>query len=204
VSCAFETARLRLGGSPPAGPAATCGQSRTRLERSVAAAGADVAGKSFARVQGVSPRVPRGMLRRTFLPLAASTIVLAACSDAPTGPDPRAVGGYALLSINAQPLPMRVGVAGPSSTDIVGGMMTIKADATYSLRIEVRTTVYETTQPGRVSTAPVWSFGSYTRRGSAYRFLDTQGKLVATGTVSGTEIVFIFTDGVTTYGFARV
>jgi hypothetical protein len=143
------------------------------------------------------------MLRRTFLTLAASALVLAACSDAPTGPDPRAVGGYALLSIDGQPLPMRLGVAGPSATDLVGGMMTINADATYSLRFDVRITVYQTTQPGHVSTAPVWSFGSYTRRGSAYRFLDTRRNLVATGTVSGTEVVFIFTDGLGTYRFAR-
>jgi hypothetical protein len=143
------------------------------------------------------------MLRRTFLTLAASTLVVAACSDAPTGPDPRAVGGYALLSINGQPLPMRVGVAGPSSTDIVEGMMTINADATYSLRLDVQTTVYQTTQPGHVSTAGAWSFGSYTWRGSAYRFFDTQGNLVATGTVSGTEVVFTFTDGITTYRFTR-
>jgi hypothetical protein len=143
------------------------------------------------------------MLRRIFLTLAASVPLLAACSDAPTGPDPRAAGSYALLSINGQPLPMRVGVAGPSSTDIVGGMMTINADATYSLRLDVQTTVYQTTQPGHVSTAPIWSFGSYTRRGSASRFLDTERDLVATGTVSGTEVVFIFTDGLTTYRFAR-
>jgi hypothetical protein len=143
------------------------------------------------------------MLRRTFLTLAASTLVLVACSDAPTGPDPRAVGVYALLSINGQPLPMRLGVAGPSATDLVGGMMTINADATYSLRLDVQTTVYQTTQPGHVSTAPLWRFGSYTRRGSTYRFLDTQGDLVATGTVSGTEVVFIFSDGRTTYRFAR-
>jgi hypothetical protein len=143
------------------------------------------------------------MLRRTFLTLAAGPLVLAACSGAPTGPDPRVVGGYALLSINGNPLPMRLGVAGPSSTDLVGGMMTINADATYSLRLDVRTTVYETTQPGRVSTGPVWSFGSYTRRRSAYRFLDRQGDLVATGTVSSNQVIFIFTDGRTTYRFAR-
>ncbi|HEV3485008.1 MAG TPA: hypothetical protein VG106_06355 [Vicinamibacterales bacterium] len=143
------------------------------------------------------------MLRRSFVTLAASTLVLAACSGAPTGPDPRAVGGYALLSINGHPPPMRLGVAGPSATDLVGGMITINADATYSLRFDVRTTVYQTTQPGHVSTAPVWSFGSYTRRGSAYRFLDTKGDLVATGTVSGTEVVYSYTDGLRTYRFAR-
>jgi hypothetical protein len=68
--------------------------------------------------------------------LAAAVFALAACSDS-TGPDAH-VGSYELRNINGQGLPQIIQQDASGTLEITGGLVTLRADGTFTDRIDYR------------------------------------------------------------------
>jgi hypothetical protein len=129
---------------------------------------------------------------RKLLALSAAVLLsAAACSDGGTGPSAEAniAGNYTLQTVNGNPLPWRPFVVGNDFVEITSGSGTVNADNTYSLRIDVRTSV-----DGQITMDPVTEVGTWTRNGNNVSFRSSDGS-VANGTVTGNQISLTDQDG---------
>lgn len=131
-------------------------------------------------------------MRRLLVSLLVLPFVFAqGCggSDGPSASDAW-VGGYALLSVDGDPVPSTIIQAPSYLLEITQGTGSVNGDGTYTLSLTVRENDH-----GSISTQVLTSIGTYTRSGSAFVFTDARDGSHVTGVFASNRFTLTDDDG---------
>jgi hypothetical protein len=119
-------------------------------------------------------------------------LAVAACGSDAAAPADTAQGSYALVSINAAPLPTIVYDGDEGQVEVVSGTMELSTHGTYNESLNVRLLHAD----GRVESFSTSENGVYVRDGTALRFTipanESHDALTYHGTLVGSTLTYTF------------
>jgi hypothetical protein len=123
----------------------------------------------------------------TLLALATTTLVAAGCSDS-NAPTAGHVGRYALVSVNGQPLPVKLIDDPTLSVTVTAGALTLNANSSFTQEATLALTANGFPGPPEQLSCG----GSYTGSGNTYTLTGRETEdcsgMTATGVLDGTTL----------------